>query len=199
MWKDGQDASSLRDAQRTRVAAEAAPKSQQPLALPADGRISLFTKEKLGSPVGMGWMPSTDSFLGGKSTVQLQLQDAEPGAQPALAVNASVQPGFIAPFAGVSFMPGKQPMAPADLSAAKLIRFKVRGDGGSYVVSMMSQGVRMPVGMPFKAEAQWREVTMPFSSFKGIDAGAVTMIAFNAGPVPGSYAFQIADVRLLND
>lgn len=199
VWKDGQDAAVLRDAQRTRVAAEAAAKPGQALALPADGRISLFTKEKLGSPVGMGWMPSTDSFMGGKSTVQLLLQDAEPGAQPALAVHAHVQPGFIAPWAGVAFMPGKQPMAPADLSAAKVIRFKVRGDGASYALSMMSQGVRMPVSVPFKAETQWREVVLPFSSFKGIDAGAITMIAFNAGPAAGSYAFQIADVRLLNE
>lgn len=36
---------------------------------------------------------------------------------------------------------------------------------------------------------------MPMSGFKGIDAGARTMISFNAGPAAGSYQFELADVR----
>jgi hypothetical protein len=144
-------------------------------------------------------MPATDSFMGGISTVQLQLQDAEGDAQPALAVNASVQPGFISPWAGLAFMPGKQPMQPANLSAAKVIRFKVRGDGQDYQLNVMSGAARMPVSVPFRAGSAWSEVVVPFSSLKGVDAGAISMIAFNAGPKPGSYAFQIADVRLLNE
>ena len=199
VWKDGEDAGALRASQRDRVAREAVMKPQQPLALPADGRISLFTKERLGSPVGMGWMGASDNFMGGKSTVQLQFQEAQAGAQPSLAVSANVQPGFVSPWAGVSFMPGKQPMQPADLSAAKVIRFKVRGDGQDYMLNVMSKGSQMPASAPFKAGSEWSEVVVPFSSLKGIDASMITMIAFNAGPKPGSYAFQIADVRLLNE
>ena len=198
VWKDGVDAAPLRRSQRDTVAAESAPKTLPPVALPADGRISLFTKERLASPFGFGWMPGNDGFLGGKSSVQLQLQEPQDG-QSVLAVNASVQPGFAYPWAGLSFMPGAQPMQPADLSAAKVIRFKVRGDGNAYSLSVMSKGVQIPVTAPFTAEAAWREVTIPFSSLKGIDASMITMIAFNAGPKPGHYAFQIADVRLLNE
>lgn len=199
VWKDGVDASPLRASQRERVAQERLPKAKQPLDLPADGRISLFSKEKLASPIGFGWMPANDGFMGGKSTVQLQLQEPEAGAEPALAVNANVVPGFAFPWAGVAFMPGKQPMQPADLSGAKLIRFKVRGDGQQYSLNVMSKGGQIPSAVPFTAETAWREVTIPFTSLKGIDASMITMIAFNAGPKPGAYAFQIADVRLLNE
>ena len=196
------DASAVRASQRKRVAAEiaaaGAPKTLPALALPSDGRISLFTKERLGSPIGFGWMPSNDAFMGGKSSVALQVQEAE-GGHSALAVNASVQPGFVFPWAGVAFMPGAQPMQPADLSLAKVIRFRVRGDGNQYNVSVMSKGVQIPVAAPFTAEKGWREVTIPFSSLKGIDASMITMIAFNAGPKPGNYAFEIADVRLLSE
>lgn len=198
VWKDGEDAGAQRAAQRERVAQEASAKPQ-PLVLPADGRISLFSRERLGSPVGAGWMGASDSFMGGKSTVKLQYQESQAGGQGALVVNAIVQPGFVAPWAGVSFMPGKQPMQPADLSGARVIRFKVRGDGQDYMLNVMSQGVQMPASAPFTAGIEWSEVVVPFSSLKGIDAGAITMIAFNAGPRPGSYAFQIADVRLLNE
>ena len=198
VWKDGEDIGAQRSAQRVRVAQEAAIKPL-PLALPADGRISLFTKERFGSPVGTGWMGASDSFMGGKSTVQLSYQAPDTLDQPSVAVSASVQPGFVSPWAGVSFMPGKQPMQPADLSAAKVIRFKVRGDGQDYMLNVMSKGVQRPASAPFTAGSEWREVVVPFSSLKGIDASTITMIAFNAGPKPGSYVFQIADVRLLNE
>lgn len=199
VWKDGTDAAPLRSAQLARVIEERKPKASVALVLPADGRISLFSKEKLGSPIGMGWMPASDNFMGGKSSVKLDLQDAEGGAAPALAVNASVLEGFAYPWAGLAFMPGTQPMAAADLSGAKVIRFKVRGDGQQYSLNMMAKGSTMPASVPFVAETTWREVAIPFSAFKGIDASMITMIAFNAGPKPGTYAFQIADVRLLNE
>jgi hypothetical protein len=48
----------------------------------------------------------------------------------------------------------------------------------------------------FDAGAEWKEVAIPFSAFAGVDSSAVTMIGFNAGPQPGDYRFEIADVRL---
>ncbi|MES2901497.1 MAG: CIA30 family protein [Pseudomonadota bacterium] len=198
VWKDGVDAAGLRSAQLARVAQEKLPKNMQPLALPPDGRISLFTKDKLASPIGHGWMQASDAFMGGKSNVKLDLREPVDG-QAVLAVNANVVEGFAYPWAGLSFMPGKQPMAAADLSAAKVIRFKVRGDGGQYSLNVMGKGAQMPVSVPFTAESGWREVAIPFSAFKGIDASAITMIAFNAGPKPGTYAFELSDVRLMTE
>jgi imidazolonepropionase-like amidohydrolase len=198
VWKDGVDASALRNAQLARVAQEKLPKNNLPLALPADGRISLFTKDKLASPIGHGWMQASDVFMGGKSSVKLDVREPVNG-QAVLAIQSDVVAGFAYPWAGVTFMPGKQPMAAADLSAAKVIRFKVRGDGNQYSVSVMSKGASMPGSVPFTAESAWREVAIPFSTFKGVDASAITMIAFNAGPKPGAYAFELSDVRLMSD
>ena len=203
VWKDGVDATSLRNAQLANVLEDRKPKIQAALVLPADGRISLFSKEKLASPFGIGWIPATDNFAGGKSTVKLDLietdANTDAGAQSALAINATVIEGFAYPWAGLAFMPGKQPMAAADLSAAKVIRFKVRGDGKRYSLTVMQKGANIPTNVPFTAETAWREVAIPFTAFKGIDPRIITMIAFNAGPTPGTYAFQIADVRLLNE
>ncbi len=198
VWKDGVDAAGLRQAQLARVAQEKLPSNLQPLALPADGRISLFRSDKLASPIGHGWMQASDAFMGGKSSVKLDLREPVNG-QAVLAVNATVAEGFAYPWAGLSFMPGKQPMAAADLSAAKVLRFKVRGDGGQYSVNMMGKGVQMPVSVPFTADNAWREVAIPFTAFKGIDASAITMIAFNAGPKPGAYNFELSDVRLMTE
>jgi imidazolonepropionase-like amidohydrolase len=196
VWKDGESAGSLRERQREQVA-KAALGANGALALPPDGRISQFSAARLASPFGAGWMPSTDSFTGGKSSVTLAAQPALPDGQVPLAVNAKVAPGLPYAWAGVAFMPGTQPMQAVNLSAAKVVRFKARGDGKRYQVIAMSQGVQMPGAKGFTAGPEWTEVTIPFSELKGIDPAAVTMLGFNAGPQPGDYRFEIADVRLL--
>ncbi len=196
VWKDGESANGLRDARRAEVA-RSAETSRMALALPPDGRISQFSDQRLSSPFGSGWVPSTDSFTGGKSTVTLLAQPALPDGQVPLLVSATVAPGLPYAWAGVSFMPGAQPMQPANLGAATMLRFKVRGDGKQYQVMAMSQGVQVPRAMRFTAGPEWAEVTMPFSQFKGFDPAAATVLAFNAGPQPGDYRFEIADVRLL--
>lgn len=126
VWKDGQSAGALRDAKRQTVAQEQGGGTRQ--RLPADGRISQFSAGKLGSPFGSGWMPSTDQFAGGKSTVKLAVLPALADGQVPLAVQASVAPGLPYAWSSVAFMPGAQPMQAVDLSAAKSVRFKVRGD-----------------------------------------------------------------------
>ncbi len=196
VWKDGESANGLRDAQRQQVA-KAAQQGGKALVLPQDGRISQFSEQHLASPFGMGWGPSTDGFVGGKSSVVLAAGPALADGQVPLAIVAKVAPGLPFAWAGVAFMPGVQPMQAVDLSAARLVRFRVRGDGKTYQMIAMSQGVRIPGAKPFTATAEWTEVSVPFSELKGIDPAAVTMLGFNAGPQPGAYRFEIADVRLL--
>lgn len=199
VWKDGQSANPLRDARRQRVAQESSGATRQ--ALPPDGRISDFgvagSGNTLGSPFGSGWMPSTDQFAGGKSTVRLEVLPALSDGQVPLAVHATVAPGLPFAWSSVAFMPGAQPMQPVDLSAARTLRFKVRGDGKTYQVLLMGAGNARPSSVAFVAKDDWEEVSMPLSAFAGIDPAAVAMLAFSAGPQPGDYRFELADVRLL--
>ncbi len=197
VWKDGVSVAPLRKQQLAAVAQEGQPSAG--VALPADGRISLFSRDKMGSPFGAGWMPSHDAFMGGKSSVDIKLVDAADAGTGIVAaqVSASVAPGFAYPWAGLAFMPGRQPMQGANLANARVLKFRVRGDGQQYSVSLMSGGNKVPVNLPFQAGGEWREVTMALADFKGADAGAISMIAFNAGPKTGNYRFEIADVRLL--
>jgi imidazolonepropionase-like amidohydrolase len=197
VWKDGESTAAIRDAQRRHVAQESSARGTQPVALPADGRITLLKDGKLASPFGTGWFPSTDKFAGGVSTVNLDAQASKEGGA-AIAIEAQVKPGFAYPWAGAAFMPGAQPMLGADLSAARVVRFRVRGDGRKYMLTMASSGMTIPRSVPFETGAEWKEVAIPFSAFAGVDSSAVTMIGFNAGPQPGDYRFEIADVRLVD-
>jgi imidazolonepropionase-like amidohydrolase len=198
VWKDGKPTASLRDKQRLHVTQEQAAPAAQPAALPADGRISLIKDGKLVSPFGIGWRPSDDRVAGGTSNAKLDAQPGPGGNDASIKVEAQVRAGFAYPWAGVAFLPGAVPMTSANLSAAKTVRFRVRGDGHGYQVMMSSQGMTIPRTVPFESGAEWKEIAIPFSAFDGVDPSAVTMLAFNAGPQPGDYRFEIADVRLLD-
>jgi imidazolonepropionase-like amidohydrolase len=198
VWKDGVELSVLRATQRDRVLAERNA-VQQGVPLPPDGRISLFSPEKLGSPLGLGWTPSTDRFMGGASSVQLAQDASTPEGHPAVTVSGTVAAGFPYPWSGLAMMPGAKPMQPVDLSNATAVRFRVRGDGKTYHMSMMSKGVSIPANASFVAQADWQEVTIPFSALRGVDASMATMLSFNAGPQFGDYRFQIADIRLVRE
>jgi len=193
VWKDGQSANALRDKKRQQVAESSGAKRQ---ALPPGGRIGDFRNGLLG-PFGSGWMPSTDQFAGGKSTVELEVLPALPDGLVALAVKATVAPGLPFAWSSVAFMPGATPMQPVDLSASRILRFRVRGDGKSYQVMLMGAGNQRPSMVPFVASEEWKEVSVPLKDFAGIDPTAIAMLAFSAGPQPGDYRFELADVRLL--
>jgi hypothetical protein len=198
VWKDGASVAALRDKQQQHVAQERRAPSGETVALPADGRISLFQDGRLASPFGVGWQPVGDQVAGGSSTVKLDARRGDTAGQAVMAVEAQVSAGFPYPWAGLTFMPAALPMKAADLGAARVIRFKVRGDGQRYQVTMSSRGMTIPRSVPFEAGADWKEVSIPFSAFAGVDPTAVTMIGFNAGPRPGAYRFELADVRLLD-
>ena len=84
-----------------------------------------------------------------------------------------------------------------DLSAAKVLRFRVRGNG-KYQAMMASNGMHARHAVSFDAGTQWQEVAIPFTAFTGVYPTAVNMIGFNSGPQPGDYRFEIADVRLVD-
>jgi imidazolonepropionase-like amidohydrolase len=198
VWKDGQSKAPIRDGQRAHVAREQAEAHAEVAALPADGRISLLRDGQLASPFGAGWHAVDDRLAGGSSIISLEVrQDGGDGGAVA-AIDAQVKPGFVYPWAGLAFVPVTPPMKEANLSAARVIRFRVRGDGQRYQLTMASTGMRIPRTVPFEAGAEWTEVAIPFSAFAGVDPAAVTVVGFNAGPQLGHYRFEIADVRLLD-
>jgi hypothetical protein len=198
IWKDGEIVSPLRMRKAQQVVQDQLVKNKL-VQLPSDGRISLFSEAKLASPFGYGWVPSNDAPMGGKSSVELKIVASDVPEVNALAINANINPGFAFPWAGVAFFPAETPMQAVDLSAANTLKFKVKGDGKSYNVGFTMEGSFIPVNLGFVAAADWVEVSLPLSKFKGLNPGIVTMLAFNAGPATGNYQFQIADVRLVKE
>lgn len=198
VWKNGEDMSHLRT-ERLQARQLEMKQADAAISLPSDGRISQFSAERWGSPFGMGWFPSNDSPMGGKSTVRLEVGELDNSGQTSLRIQASVRAGFIAPWAGVVFFPAQQAMQPANLSKANTLKFKVKGDGQTYQVGFTMKSSFIPITQKFVAETEWKEISLAFSRFQGLDPSIITMLSFNAGPVTGDYQFQIADVRLVHE
>ena len=201
IWKDGAAVSQLRAARRTMIAAQSTTAGPPPIALPADGRIAQFStaggKAVVKSPVGAGWGISTDSIMGGKSTLIIAVSGTAPNGQPALTLTGEVNPGFIAPWAGLAFYPGAKPFQAANISSAKVLRFWARGDGkGFAVMGFSTAGGQRPGVFPISVTKDWTEVTVRFAQLANFDAPSAQMLLIGAAQQDGPFRLEIADVRL---
>jgi imidazolonepropionase-like amidohydrolase len=196
VWKNGVSTAKLREARRVAVVAESSGKTT-PIALPADGRMlalaSTGGKVQMIAPVGV-WTETTDSIMGGKSSVKLEMAAA--AGQPALVITGDVKQGAFGQWSGVSYMPTPT-FSPADLSAANTLKFRARGEGAAFgVMGFSKAGGQIPAMAPFKVGADWSEIAIPFSAMRGFDATGAMMLAITALQ-PGPYRLELSDVRLV--
>ncbi len=162
------------------------------------GLISDFDDGTAATKFGAGWMFSTDSIAGGKSTGDMKVVDGGVnGDKHSLDVSGTIDGGLPYAWSGVMFSPGAQPFVPVNLSSKKSISFFAKGDGQTYRVLMFTaSGGRIPAQQTFAAGAEWKKISLPFTGFNGTDGHDVSAILFVGGPAGGKFDFQIDEVRL---
>jgi hypothetical protein len=145
---------------------------------------------------GSGWMVSTDSYRGGKSTAQMKIiAGGAEGSKGALQIDGTIVESAVA-WSGAIFFPGPAPMKPVNLSSKKTITFWTRGDGHSYRVMVYSQSNGyIPQMQSFTAGPEWTKITMPLSAFT-TDGHDLMGIFFGAWSSPGPFTLTIDNVRL---
>jgi imidazolonepropionase-like amidohydrolase len=177
------------------VRAPAAPESAAAAPAPAHGRLSDFRPDALAAGFGAGWRPTDDGMAGGRSRATVR-----PGSEAGVAfarVSGEVREGFAWPWAGIMAFTGETPMAPADLSRFATLRFRARGDMGELTVMLFSPALGpVPASLSVPLASEWQALGVRLADFPGADAAAVQGFAFVAGPAPGAFAFDLADVRL---
>jgi hypothetical protein len=164
----------------------------------AGALISDFESGSATAVFGTPWMTTTDSYAGGKSTGEFAIVDAgDGGIGKALHITGDISNTVAFAWSGVMWSAGAQPMQPADLSAASGVRFRAKGDGGTYRVLVFAQSAGMtPLQHEFVAPSVWTDVDVPWSVFTGVDGKGIMAVMFVGGPTPGSFSFMVDDVRL---
>ena len=147
----------------------------------------------VGASFGVGWQVTTDQLQGGASTAALSASEG------ALRVEGDVvASGSAFPWSGAIYFPGAQPMQPVDFSGREMLRFRVRGDGRSYLVMLFSGGAAAaaPPSVPFTAPEGWTVVAIPLARFPAATPGLVGGLAFVATTPAGAFAFELDDVEI---
>lgn len=200
VWKLGveDDRATYRAAiEKTKLEAAQAAQAPPP-AGSESGLISDFDDGTPSAKFGNGWVVSTDSIAGGKSTAEMKVVDGgADGHKHALEISGVIDGGLPYAWGGVMFSPGAQPFVPVNLSSKKSISFFAKGDGQTYrIMFFTASGGRMPAQQTFPAGAEWKEIRLPFSDFNGTDGHDISAILFVGGPAAGKFDFQIGEIKL---
>ncbi|HEV2178309.1 MAG TPA: CIA30 family protein [Terriglobia bacterium] len=161
------------------------------------GLVSDFDEGTPTAKFGSGWTVSTDSVMGGKSTAEMKVVDGgTEGSKGSLAVTGQVFAGAPYPWAGAMFYPGAQQFAPVNLSSKKEISFWAKGDGKTDRVMIFTKSLGyVPATQTFVAGSEWKQYSFPLTAFQGTDGHDLEAVLFSASTDPGTFAFQIDDVR----
>lgn len=196
VWKDGVRVD--RDSYRTAV--KEAVRSALNAPVPeygASGLVADFEDGKISAAFGSGWMISTDSFAGGKSTAAMEwASGGAEGSRGALKISGEIKDGAAISWAGAAFSPGAAVMAPANLGAKKGIVFRAKGTSRRCAIELFARGRGFqPAAKIFAVGPEWKEYGVTFGDL-GLDGTDIMMIFFGAVYDPGAFTLFIDDIRL---
>jgi hypothetical protein len=153
------------------------------------------TGEALAVPLDMHstgqWIASTDEFMGGQSTAEVEL--AEKGSS--VVVRGQLNPGFPFPYAGVMWNPGDEMMTAVNLSNAATLSFRLEAEEGTYQLMLFSgqDAMAPPIRIDLTANAENRIVLGDYSS---LDPSRLRAIGVYATGNAQSYRFTLREAVL---
>lgn len=199
VWRNGKKVDRKKYLAEIKKAEEARERQKKapPPEYSESGWISDFEADKVTANFGDGWMVSTDTMMGGKSTAQSRLgKEGAQGSQGALIITGNLVAGSQYQWAGAMFSPGKNMMSPANLSFKESISFWAKGDGKTYAIMIFAQSLGfMPAVQTFVADSDWKEFVFPFEEFN-IDGSDIMGIFIGASLNPGEFTLYLDNVRL---
>ena len=162
-----------------------------------DPRLLTDFDDLSGKALPQGWMHSTDSMRGGKSTVETTI--TQRGGGNALRLDGEIAEGFPFPWSGVMFTLGAGFMEPVDASGIGSLAFDARGGGGTYQAMAFGESLGMqPAAVSFEVGEEWTRIEIPLASFTGLDPAGASAF-FIGGPTEhGTFWLEIDNVELVD-
>ena len=159
-----------------------------------DGPIADFEAGNARPRVG-SIMPSTDVIRGGSSALKVEVAaDASEGSEHCLRLEGTVTDKATFCWAAALWSPGF-PTMPANLSAAKGLRFRARGEGPIFLGVMAQRLGPVPIVRKLDVGDDWREFSFTWEDLGGLDGTDVSGLMLGADK-PGDFWLELDDLRL---
>ena len=153
--------------------------------------------KNISTQIGAGISQTTDRYAGGQSEVFFeQLNNAEKNDQ-ALKVLGEIKPGFIYPWSGLAYLPGKDFTQGADLSKLKSISFNAKNisNAAELTIMLFQEGSFQPISQTIQLDNNFKEFEIELSSFKGVDLSIVNNLSVVVTGSPKKFSFAIDELR----
>lgn len=150
----------------------------------------------------------SDKSMNGTSIIKVKSTEGPAGRGKAVDLFGTITTDYPYGFAGLHVPLTTNEADSMDVSRFKGLRFAARGDGQSYMVVMITQGVKDfdDFSYLFKSTAGWTTVDVPFTKFKqmgfgapmkwsGKDLKAIRFQIQTFGPPISHYEFAVDDVE----
>ncbi len=160
-----------------------------------DGLIADFEQTATKTRFGLPLEVTTDQMMGGASVATLKTIPSGTGNQ-ALGIDTEILDGFPYPWAGVIFYPGSAPMSPVNLDGYETLQVSAKGTPGEYRLLVFIEGAMQPLQHRFTVTEHWQEYRLPLARIAGDGLGAITAIAFCAGPNTGKRHLALDNIAL---
>jgi len=163
------------------------------------GLISDFNLDTKETAFGLGIASTTDAYVGGKSTVTISLTTKNAEVEDKyIHVNGEVNQGFIFPWSGFAFIPGKSQKEGANFENIHYLVFDAKTDDSTkdFSVLFFEQGNFQPRERKIKLSGQWKTHKIPLTNFPNFNIKAVSNISFVKSKNKGEFAFMIDNIRL---
>ncbi len=138
-----------------------------------------------------GWYATTDSIMGGASSVTLAALDG------VLTIDADVKTGAPFPWAGAMRSMVDGGMEPADATAFKTLTLRIRGEGTAQLLFFSGASAQnRPAVLPVQLDGTWQDLALDLSGVAGLDLARLRAVGLTAGPAPGSMRIELDEMVL---
>ncbi len=138
-----------------------------------------------------GWYATTDSIMGGASSVTLTMEDG------VLIIDADVKTGAPFPWSGAMRSMVDGGMEPANATQFNTLTLRIRGEGTVQLLffsGASTQGV--PAVLPVPLDGTWQDLALELSGVAGLDLTRLRAVGLTAGPAPGATRIELDEMVL---
>lgn len=142
--------------------------------------------------MGMGLSATTDQYASGNSIVTLTLAGKKGVNEHYLNIKGEIKSGFIFPWSGVAFVPGKSYRRGANLTQIKSLNFDAKGSSVNQQISVMLflQGSSLPATQVVNLSKNWQNIVIDLNKFN-VDLSQVSNISFVVSGRKGDFEFML--------